>query len=1377
MKKNYKLRSRIALIAAVFTMAFNASAQTTLINPATDGGFENGSTFSANGWSSSNSANNPWVIGTAVSSGAITGNSAYISNDAGVTNAYTPANNSTNYFWRDITVPAGEAKIILTFNWRSEGEASWDNMQVFTAPTTITPVGVATHPGSGTTNVPAGIAGATNIGFYQMGGAATVNSASIQLSPSLAGTTFRLIFSWKNETGGAQPPASIDNISLTSSLPGNFISITTGNWSAPATWQANAVPTSADNVIISSGDIVTLDLAGQAAYNATVNGTLNFGTVPTVFTVNQNLIVNTGGTLNAFNGTTGKNLTVTGNITNDGTIDLSKGTSTTTSVLTLNGSAVQTVSGTGTFTTNVIRNLTFNNSSNAIPNINWLFNNISIAANLTFTSGKVNLSTNKITLGTGTTSGTGANSVGALTAPVGQGFMPGGTFSRWYTTASTGTSITAGTDPTNATSRYPFLNSAAQNRAMYITRAASGTAGGQLSVKYNDGTGMSPVSFMDGTYNIDKIYNGNWVVSTEGTGITSASYGAYLIGQAAYTAANGNSRIVSNTAAISGTNQLGTTTPAGYRTGISLADLTNPSGLYLGISNADLLFPCAGTPTAGTVSGTATVCAGAPFTLSLTGASSGETGLTYQWQSSADGMTYSNIAGATTTSYTAPLIIAPTYYQVVVTCTNSSSSATTPSFLVGFTHSVTSISPASRCGTGAVTLGATGSAGTNLVWYSASAGGSYLGTGSTFTTPVINATTSYYVGAGTVSTGTASLGNGGTTGTSAAYNFTNGTYGGMKTQLLYTAAELTLAGIAPGNITTIAFDFTSVGSTLNGFNIQMGSSSLTTFGTPVNIVGGLSTVYTAATMTPVIGTNSFTLSTPFNWDGSSNILVSISWSNNNASNTSSTIKYDATTNYSSQSYRKDNETAVNMLGFTGSTGAGTSTFDRSTNRPRITFGAQIQCTSPLSEVVATVNTPPSLTMSATPSTICAGESSSLNVSSSNGGYAYTWTPGGLSGATHSVTPASTTTYTVTAMDNSGGANDGCATTATVTVNVNPLPTPPVTATPSVICSGGSSQLLAGSVPSAYCTPAMATVEAGGDFLNNFTFANITNLNSGDAATDYTYYNSLTANVLGGSTYSLSLEAGGTASLYAQQFRIWIDYNQNGVFEASESVFNTSTSSFSPTVVSGSVVIPMSAYNGITRMRVASRYSTTPLVSESCLGAGTYGEFEDYNVNISGGRDLPTYSWSPGTFLSSTTIQNPLASAMTATTTYTVNVTEGVCSASQTVTVTVNPLPTVTAASNDTDNTVCAGTSLTLNGGGASTYTWTGSVVNNTAFNPVSSNTYTVTGTDVNNCSSTASITVSVNSLPSVMAMSTASTVCAGTSVTLSGMGSATSYTW
>lgn len=89
---------------------------------------------------------------------------------------------------------------------------------------------------------------------------------------------------------------------------------------------------------------------------------------------------------------------------------------------------------------------------------------------------------------------------------------------------------------------------------------------------------------------------------------------------------------------------------------------------------------CTGTPAAGTISGATTACSSVNFTLMVTGYTSGVSGLTFQWQSSATmGGTYTNIAGETSntliTSQTAAM-----YYKCVVTC--SGSSASTPEYAV-----------------------------------------------------------------------------------------------------------------------------------------------------------------------------------------------------------------------------------------------------------------------------------------------------------------------------------------------------------------------------------------------------------------------------------------------------------------------------------------------------------------------------------------------------------------------------------------------------------------------------------------------------------------------------------------------------------------------
>ena len=85
--------------------------------------------------------------------------------------------------------------------------------------------------------------------------------------------------------------------------------------------------------------------------------------------------------------------------------------------------------------------------------------------------------------------------------------------------------------------------------------------------------------------------------------------------------------------------------------------------------------PCTGTPAPGTTLASANpACIGSTSILSISGTFPGVTGITYQWQSSVDGITYTNITGATSSTYSAT-ITAAGFYRCLVTCTASGLSA------------------------------------------------------------------------------------------------------------------------------------------------------------------------------------------------------------------------------------------------------------------------------------------------------------------------------------------------------------------------------------------------------------------------------------------------------------------------------------------------------------------------------------------------------------------------------------------------------------------------------------------------------------------------------------------------------------------------------
>ncbi len=94
------------------------------------------------------------------------------------------------------------------------------------------------------------------------------------------------------------------------------------------------------------------------------------------------------------------------------------------------------------------------------------------------------------------------------------------------------------------------------------------------------------------------------------------------------------------------------------------------NNIYIDDISVDILNPCTGTPAPGnTLSSANPACSGVNFTLSLQTATTG-TGVTYQWQSSADGTTWANVASATSSTLVTNTTSAK-YYHCLVTCSGS----------------------------------------------------------------------------------------------------------------------------------------------------------------------------------------------------------------------------------------------------------------------------------------------------------------------------------------------------------------------------------------------------------------------------------------------------------------------------------------------------------------------------------------------------------------------------------------------------------------------------------------------------------------------------------------------------------------------------------
>jgi gliding motility-associated-like protein len=139
---------------------------------------------------------------------------------------------------------------------------------------------------------------------------------------------------------------------------------------------------------------------------------------------------------------------------------------------------------------------------------------------------------------------------------------------------------------------------------------------------------------------------------------------------------------------------------------------------------------------------------------------------------------------------------------------------------------------------------------------------------------------------------------------------------------------------------------------------------------------------------------------------------------------------------------------------------------------------------------------------------------------------------------------------------------------------------------------------------------------------------------------------------------------------------------------------------------------------------------------------------------------PTYVWSNGATTPSITVSPNSSTTYTCTVTYP-NGTS--CTSSQLVVIdniSVNAGP---------DLTVSSGSSVTLTATGATFYSWSGGIQNGVSFTPTSTQTYVVSGTNAQGCIGSDTVVVNVLPPPVISITATATSICAGDSISLTSL--------
>jgi hypothetical protein len=1048
-------------------------------------------------------------------------------------------------------------------------------------------------------------------GLTQTGGQITVdaNDNNTAASSTLSGVHLFSLSGTINCTAGnitiVDPPLNTLAIQTTRSLVisstasntafggthsftlGDGISTTPGNTDGftVETYASGAVPL--QNLICNGGNAA--GRYGTTSFNSsTLWGTHLKGT----------LTVNAGSEFRVNPNSTSANQWVVGSIINNGIVTTGRTTGQpvltfgTNSTLGFVPTVASSISGSGVFRNLVTTptasfgSMTFNN----VAGINFSSPTLTfpaggtgnVSGTLAFTAGRISLAGQTFVMGT-----TGAAGTTTYTAG---GFVSGSTFSRNWATGGTGSAITAATDPTSVTSRYPFVTSTNIARSAWIERAAAGGTG-TIAIQYNEVSGITPVTVTDGSYNITYRSNDSWVVS----GTSASSCELAIVAPGVYSAPDAGTRILL-ASAVSGTYQGGTITPGGQRV-LTPALLANT--YYLGMN----LPACTGTPIAGTstISST-TVCNGSTTNLNTTGGST-ELGITYQWQSSPAGAnTFTDISGASTKAYTAT-VTANTDFKCVVTCSNSGLSATSTivtATLLSFSTVTTVATPTIYYIGSSITVSLTGLAvGPTYTyqWQNNISGAGFNNiagaTSATYATPPITAVSTSYQCIITTCTGTLT-----TTSTVFVVTPTAGyCVPSTTTQISWISAFSTTGGVT--NITHSA----AAGATGGYINLTA---------TSVSNYLGQTTNFSVTAGGPTVG-----------------FAIWVDWNNN--SDFETTERVFVTTAYSTTS---TGTIAIPALTANGNYRMRVFT-DYNNSAPSnpcatgVTRGEYKDFTFAVVDAPS-CNAPTALAVAASP--------------------AVTTTTGTVTFTASTSAPANGYDYYISTTNTPPLA----ATTATGTVAASPLALTGLTPFSNNYvwirsnCGGPAGKSAwAGPVNilTSYCTPAPSSVDANG--ITNVTFGTINNTTVAEAG-NYGNYSAQSSTHQQGTTVPVAITY---STGYTYGTKIWIDYNDDLDFlDVGELVYTGLSAATNPTTLSASISISGTATIGAHRLRIGGTDDDAG-PSDPCY-TGTYGTFEDYTINITAGT--PCSGAPAGVAISpiATTICGTGGATFTATTTST-----------------------------------------------------------------------------------------------------------------------------
>jgi gliding motility-associated-like protein len=404
----------------------------------------------------------------------------------------------------------------------------------------------------------------------------------------------------------------------------------------------------------------------------------------------------------------------------------------------------------------------------------------------------------------------------------------------------------------------------------------------------------------------------------------------------------------------------------------------------------------------------------------------------------------------------------------------------------------------------------------------------------------------------------------------------------------------------------------------------------------------------------------------------------------------------------------------------------------------------------------TVNPSPTLILSSSNSTICAGETVSLTSSGAN---TYTWNPGALTGSNVVVSPTVTTTYTAS------GDNGTCVGVKTIQIIVNPLPPVSAYANFTFVCLGES-----------------ATLSAIGAQTYTWNPGNLNGSTIFPTPTVNTTYSVTGTNSLGcTNTAVVSVTVGANPSVSIVGPYKTACFGTTTGFVATGAISYTwfpngpvNLSILSTVAVANTVYTVVGSVGSCTNMATATLV-VNPLPTITAVASPSVRCFGGPASTITAMGGI-SYTWSPLNYLGGPPSGSTAVSTTPINYCYSITGSNSFgCYSTAIICLTVQPTPTVNILS--LPGVMCIGDQGSLEASGATSYTWLPGASNNTniSVTPTTTSTYTLYG-QTGACIGNSVITVTVNPTPTLSALVITPTLCVGKSTNMFASG-ASSFTW